>query len=279
MPKLKTSIKIAVGMFVFFQWTFALSQVKDTIPPVIDLNTEDTIHHEVNSQYFPVKISITDNVSDTSNMSITLTSNVNPFQLGIYYDKYVVTDFAGNKTEKFRWIVVGDTSPPTITSKYPVVKTNYDKKEDLIDFLILKDNYTAPSTLKNQVEVIYNNYRWNEQGVYDAMFVTSDEAGNYSIPFTLIISVYGPIISVQNVNHNSFKIYPNPVSDILKVFIPKIADVKGDIAIYNDLGQIVLLKPITSQLVEIETTQLPSGVYLVGYYLNEHFQTHRLIIQ
>ncbi|MFT5511674.1 MAG: hypothetical protein ACI8SE_000067 [Bacteroidia bacterium] len=279
MPKLNISIKIAVGVFVFFQSNYAISQVLDTIPPVVELNTEDTVYHEVNEPYFSVKIYVTDNVSDSSKMSITANSNLNQFQLGIYTERFTVTDSAGNQTLKIRWVIVGDTTPPTITSEYPVAKFNYDKKEDLLDLLTFKDNYIASSILKSRVEIIYNNYQWNEEGVYDAMFVPSDEAGNYSMSYTLIIVVYGPIISVQNTTVNSFKIYPNPVSDILKVSIPTITDMKGDITIYNDLGEKVLIKPITDNLIDIETTHLPSGLYTVRLCTNEDFQTRRLIIQ
>ena len=72
--------------------------VEDYVAPVISLNTLDTVYHNVNDPYTPVSASVTDNLYDNTQVSLTRTSDVNPFQLGLYTDTYTATDASGNVT-------------------------------------------------------------------------------------------------------------------------------------------------------------------------------------
>ena len=216
MPKLKTSIKIAVGMFVFFQWTYAMSQVKDTIPPVIDLNTEDTIFHEVNLMYSPVRASVKDNVSDSSQLSLTRFSNVNPFAIGIYSDRYLAIDSAGNQSTKIRWVIVGDTTPPTITSDPLIVKVQLFSKIDLTKYLILRDNYSSPDLLKDSLKVFFSDVNFNQVGNYAIEYITNDQSGNFSNECLQLV-VVTRYISVEDMEEKSVSISPNPTTYSFKV--------------------------------------------------------------
>jgi hypothetical protein len=84
--------------------------------------------------------------------------------------------------------------------------------------------------------------------------------------------------SLSNVNFdtNSFTAYPNPVKDILNVsFDQNIID----IAVYNLLGQKMLLMNINSNKGQIDMSNLASGTYLVRVNTENEVKTIKVIKQ
>ncbi len=84
----------------------------DTIPPVIILNTTDTVFHQVNKSYNSVAISYSDNFWPLNQLTTFKTGIVNSFQLGLYEEKFTVEDGSGNIARRSRFVKVGDTSTP-----------------------------------------------------------------------------------------------------------------------------------------------------------------------
>lgn len=84
--------------------------VEDRVPPVISLNTKDTICHEINTAYNPINATATDNYFQTKDISITRSGSVNAFVSGLYVEMWVATDGAGNKDTAYRYIIVGHCS-------------------------------------------------------------------------------------------------------------------------------------------------------------------------
>lgn len=78
--------------------------VDDYIPPTINLNTADEISWIVNTPYTPVQPTVTDNYYNSSQISLTKTSNVNPNKLGLYYEEYTATDGSGNISIRRRYV-------------------------------------------------------------------------------------------------------------------------------------------------------------------------------
>ncbi|MBO6517251.1 MAG: T9SS type A sorting domain-containing protein [Bacteroidia bacterium] len=70
------------------------------------MNTEDTVFHVVNSEYFPTRATVTDNCSDSTNVSLTVNSNVNPYVVGCYQEYHTAVDSSGNRSLKIRTICV-----------------------------------------------------------------------------------------------------------------------------------------------------------------------------
>ena len=164
--------------------------VEDYVAPVINLNTLDTVLHEVNNPYTPVEASVTDNLYDNTQVSLTRTSNVNPFQLGLYTDQYTATDASGNVTVRNRWVRVVDTENPIIASKVgPIVKLGLYSNVQLSDYLKMTDNYDAPTILMGNLDVLFNGVNFYEEGFYAAEFQTVDNSGNFSDVFTLYVEV------------------------------------------------------------------------------------------
>ena len=53
----------------------------DYIAPVIDLNTDDTILHDVNEPYYSRAVTVSDNYYPLNKLSVTKTGTVDPYTL------------------------------------------------------------------------------------------------------------------------------------------------------------------------------------------------------
>lgn len=67
-------------------------------------------------------------------------------------------------------------------------------------------------------------------------------------------------LGASDFNSNKFTMYPNPVKDILNIGYNKTI---SDVAIYNILGQEVLVKTVNTDQSQINVTNLSKGTYLV----------------
>lgn len=69
-----------------------------------------------------------------------------------------------------------------------------------------------------------------------------------------------PALATPDFNSNKFTVYPNPVKDILNIGYNKTI---ADVAIYNILGQEVLVKKVNADQSQINVANLSKGTYLV----------------
>jgi PKD repeat protein len=233
--------------------------VEDYIAPVISLNTLDTVYHNVNDPYTPVSASVTDNLYDNTQVSLTRTSNVNPFTLGLYTDTYTATDASGNVTVKNRWVRVLDSEKPVISSKVgPIVKLGLFSNVKLSDYLKLTDNYDAPAELIKNLEVTFNDVNFYEEGFYAAEFITTDNSGNVSGTYRLYVDVrssYEVINSVGSITGaDLMKVYPNPSNGIFNVSFDLPSQEDVTVAVYDMMG---------NQVANIIEGQLQKGTYTV----------------
>ena len=233
--------------------------VEDYIAPVININTLDTVYHTVNSPYTPVQASVSDNLYDNTQVSLTRTSNVNPFVLGLYTDTYTATDASGNVAVRNRWVRVLDDEAPKVGSKVgPIVKLGLFSNVKLSDYLKLTDNYDAPADLMNNLEVLFNNVNFYEEGLYAAEFQTMDESGNVSVPFRLYVDVrstYERISGIETVaGKDLLKVYPNPSKGLFNVSFDLASNENVSVAVYDMMG---------NQVAEVAEGQLQKGSYLV----------------
>lgn len=83
--------------------------------------------------------------------------------------------------------------------------------------------------------------------------------GEYGITIDLNVNVVDDLGTVD-FDNNSFTAYPNPVKNVLNV--SSIQNI-SDLAVYNLLGQQVLLMNVNASKVQIDMTNLTSGTYLV----------------
>lgn len=119
-------------------------RVDDCIPPEISLNTTDTVCHRIATPYYRVAATATDNYYSQGQVSLVLTfSNVNPNVAGLYTEVYEAVDGSGNKTQKTRWVKVGqcNTSGLDLTGSYFI--SVYPNPVSDVLYITLNENKVA----------------------------------------------------------------------------------------------------------------------------------------
>ena len=82
-----------------------------------------------------VKASVSDNLYDNTQVSLTRTTNVNPYILGLYTDTYTATDASGNVTVRNRWVRVYDGTKPIVEGKFgPIARLGLFSNVSLLDY-------------------------------------------------------------------------------------------------------------------------------------------------
>lgn len=244
--------------------------VEDYIAPQISLNTLDTVLHPVGAQYNSIQASVVDNLYGPSEISLRRSSNVNPFVLGLYTEVYTATDASGNVAIKTRYVRVLDNVKPEIKGvQGSLIKIGVGSSFDALSRLVMTDNYDAPSVLRNNVEIIYNDINTYEEGWYSATFQTSDNSGNESEPFTLLVHVsydYG-IVGVEEIEGlNLLNVYPNPSTGVINIKVDAPSNEEVQIAVFDLMGSQVGALNTVSGMNNNWTMDLgnyASGVYMV----------------
>jgi hypothetical protein len=83
-------------------------------------------------------------------------------------------------------------------------------------------------------------------------------------------------LSVQEEKVIGFKIFPNPVSDLLYIKAPETTE-RSILTIYNVLGKMILQKDITESINPIDVSSMASGLYLVKLQSKHSTKTFKLI--
>ena len=260
--------------------------VEDYIPPVINLNTLGTVRHPVFAKYESVEATVTDNLYDETQVSLTKTSNVDPFTLGTYQEVYTATDASGNVSTKTRTVIVYDGVSPVIAGiNGPILRVGIGSSFSVFDYIKATDNYDSPADLMTNMELMSTDLNTYTEGVYSAVFRTWDNSGNESAPFTLIIVVdydYYAINSVEEINNdNALNVYPNPSNGIFNVSIDLASNETIDVAIYDLLGNKVadvVNGELTNGVYPIDLTSEANGVYFVSMAVNDKVYNQRIVL-
>ncbi|MCC6720778.1 MAG: DUF5011 domain-containing protein [Bacteroidia bacterium] len=215
--------------------------VDDYVGPEIILNTLDTVVWVVNNSYTPIQASTKDNYYDNSQVSITRTSNVNPYLLGLYYDEFTATDGSGNVTKRKRWVRVIDNIAPIIHGA--AMNVGIFSQIDASEGLTITDNYDAPTVLRPKLQVIFNNLNTYEEGLYTVTFRVADLSGNLSQPYERNIWVSRMFKTINSVNsidvNQNISVYPNPSNGIVNVSYNFATPTNMNISVYNSTGAVV----------------------------------------
>ena len=100
-------------------------------------------------------------------------------------------------------------------------------------------------------------------------------------PAFAIKFVDSDFLSVKEVNEKKIKIYPNPVNDVLTVYVG-IADQVKKIEVIDVMGKIVLKSEVEliNNQTNINVDQLEKGVYLVKVIFNDNqVNVYNILIQ
>ncbi len=164
--------------------------------------------------------------------------------------------------------------------------------------------YKAQGSMSNGTTTFGQDYTINNYGCH--FFVTYDDYGDgitYSYPSgnaklishstdviagnwgSGMIKAYDFVSTVgveENSGMSSLSIYPNPAIDVANISLNLVEDANVTISIVNTLGQTVYNKQLGNvngtQNVQINTTDLQEGIYLVNVTVNGNTTTQRISI-
>jgi hypothetical protein len=260
--------------------------VGDTVAPIINLNTADTVYHPVGTTYIPVKVTVTDNISKPSEITVRVQSGVNHFLLGLYQDIITATDADGNVAVKHRYVRVVDSIKPTIGGNpNDSICVGLESTLDLFDYVSVSDNYDGKSDLLKNLQLLSNDLNTYVEGRYTATFVVRDNSYNYSDTFELVIEVNKNCDKVSHVPKlaiDHFKMHPNPSTGqiVLTVSNPEFRPSK--IELINSIGKLVLSVDggsMQNGQILINLDEYAKGFYFIRLRSEKYNQTKKLILE
>lgn len=107
-----------------------------------------------------------------------------------------------------------------------------------------------------------------------SQFNTPDFFLGYGIPNLELARDIG--LSLSEEEFVRFKVFPNPVSDILNIQIPTSTEATN-LKIYNVLGKLVLEKDLTKSETRLDISSMASGIYMLSFKSDKGSKTFKLI--
>ncbi len=105
--------------------------------------------------------------------------------------------------------------------------------------------------------------------IYARVWAYGGESGTFDI------SAYdSSLLSTDNFNKGNFKFYPNPVKNIMNLSYDKNI---SDVAVYNLIGQQVIVKSINATQSQIDMSNLAKGTYVVKVTADNQVKTIKVI--
>lgn len=173
---------------------------------------------------------------------------------------------------------------PNITTTYYVVGSNSNNCSDTTNITITVNSVNAGVTKNNKTLTSDESgatYQWvdcvNEGIISNAtqQSFTPTQNGNYAVIVTKngckdtseCINVIVNNSSVNDFNHNNFKIYPNPFDHVINIDNVNLS-IKSMI-LYDQLGRKLIELNIINQLNQIDLSLLNSGVYTLELISNQ----------
>lgn len=109
----------------------------------------------------------------------------------------------------------------------------------------------------------------------DTLFIQIEEDLDSPDPTSeFLISAYDPTLGIADAIIEGFSMYPNPVENVLNLSAVNAIDA---LCVYNMLGQEVLQSAPSTNQVELDTSSLPSGAYIIKVQAGEQIGSYNLI--
>ena len=259
--------------------------VDDFIAPNIELNTSDTVLHDVNEPYASRNATVTDNYYAASQVSVVRTGKVDPYTLGTYVETFIATDASGNKATKMRYVKVVDRIAPELTA--PAVSACIGSPFWAMSGLIVKDNYYSSSDLMPLIKVVYSNVNIYEAGAYSINYSIIDPAGNEAAIVSRTVYVQYPP-NCQNTFlgnadlklEDAVSVYPNPTSGKVNVAFSLNNNEPLQVSVVNAVGANVANYSFEGGVgnQEIDLGSFGTGVYFIRMTNNGQSTMKKLVV-
>jgi len=247
-------------------------RVDDYIAPEIELNTSDTVLHDVNNAYYSRSVTVSDNYYAKSQLSLTKTGKVDAYTLGTYVETFTCTDGSGNVTTKQRFIKVVDRIAPTITA--PAISVCIATPFWALSGLIVRDNYYSSGDLMPLVKVLGHNVNVMEAGVYYINYSLVDPSGNEATAVSRPVYVSYPpncfntYMGTENVKlQDAVSVHPNPTTGLLTVGYNLTNNQPLNVVVTNAFGAVVSkLDNLQGGFgnTQIDLSNVSEGIYFVN---------------
>ena len=258
--------------------------VDDFVAPNIELNTNDTVYHNVNDPYSSRSVTVTDNYYAPGQVSLVRTGKVDPYTLGTYVETFIATDASGNKTTKNRYIRVVDLEAPSLVA--PSVSACVGIPFWAESGLIVSDNYYAKSEIT--VNVISHNINIDQAGIYSIEYQAIDGSGNKSGIISRTVYVQYPpncmntFLNNENLNlSDAVSVKPNPTTGNITVAYALNNNEPMTITVMNAVGA-----QMTEQVVgggfgeaQFDLSNFGNGMYLVRMTNNGQSTVKKVIVK
>ena len=254
------------------------SWANDTIPPVINLRTPATVYVSLKSVYISVMPTATDNVSDSSKITIKKSSDVDTYFTGIYYEIFTATDESNNSSTKTRTVIVSrDLTPPVIKLLGPDTVLHQRGVPYISKGVVVTDNMDGNIT--NAVVKIFSDVNVNSNGLYKEIFKATDVAGNSAEATQYVkISDQANTNAVTQVRNAQLSVAPNPAKDQIRIQMTN-SSATVQLQIIGMDGKVKLAKDNYFVDSMLFIGELESGIYFI--VLNDNLRNYysKLVIE
>jgi len=156
--------------------SFLLFGAPDVTPPVLTLTGGDNLNLLYSQAFTEPGFSATDETDGNLTAAVAVSGQVFPLIPGPHLLRYVVTDKAGNRTERTRTVQVVDANLPVITGS-PVLA--YDDPPSFLDiFTGLAATDAESGNLTHRLRLASGTVNWFQSGSYPLVFHVTDAGGN-----------------------------------------------------------------------------------------------------
>jgi PKD repeat protein len=256
--------------------------VIDTLKPDIKLLGPATDSMEVFTTYNDSGVVVSDNYSDLSDITITISGTYNSnFPAGTakitgsYSIIYTATDKAGNKSSVTRTVLVQDHTAPVIVLKgnSGISVCRWEKYVD--EGYTFSDNYDKSSDIQvDTTGSFVTNGGTTIEGLLTLQYTATDKSGNIGYSGTRYIRVKSiqdwPCsnsgIQQASAPEKLFSIYPNPNNGQFTLAASIQLNEPVKIAVTNILGEDIVFAyegTLIENRINIDLGNKPAGIYLI----------------
>ncbi len=262
-------------------------KVVDRFAPELLLNSDAYMIHDVNTNYVSRNVSVSDNYSPVSKITVVKTGTVNATVLGTYTETYTATDENGNSTTKVRTVEVVDRVSPQILA--PAVNVCIGTPFWAMSGLTITDNYYSASVLAPLVTILGQNINIWEAGVYHVDYSLTDPSGNKAVLVTRPVYVNYPpncqntFLNTQDMDlDKAVSISPNPTSGKVTLSYMLQNSKPVSVEVFNVSGsKVASFNNLKSGLghTEINLAQYGNGVYMIRLSNDGQTTTKRVVVR
>ncbi len=262
MKKIYTSIKTG-SLLLLLLGGAIITKAQDTTPPVITYTSRDTSCIQIGTVFILKNLSVTDNVTDSSNIVVELTwpsGALNSTMRKSYQLDVKATDEFGNSSYKTINFKVDDCIAPTINLNTKDSICHQIRTPYYSTLPTVSDNYYSANQVSISLKSGYVNA--NVSGWYEEIYEAVDASGNTTLKSRYVYVGECMASSVKQVQAQNFVMYPNPAKD--QLYIQSYTNTPSlTIRIIGIDGKVVMTQTLSGSECMINTSSLCNGIYTV----------------